>query len=163
MNPVSANLPLSEQPSCTQSAEGSLTVRQTTPLLPVPPTSKTGEKKDAARLRLECVKFYYVHHFANGPFDPASFIDRIMTDYADYEQDVVGDWVANMSPLYKLYKACIKYVIEHGSLEISEEARRYQAVTRFDGSSRLTDRWVFRDIQMSKIFGNIIATERLLQ
>jgi len=97
------------------------------PSLPVPPTSGTS-KKEAARIRLECAKFYYTEHFQNGPLDPASFIDRIMTDYSTYELDVLSDWITNMSPLYKLYKTFIKYVIEYGSTERIQEGRQYENV-----------------------------------
>ena len=61
--------------------------------------------------------------------DPASFIDRIMTDYADYQGDPVGEWLQNMSPLYKLYKACLKYVVDHGPPEKRTEAARYTGVS----------------------------------
>lgn len=97
------------------------------PELPVPPTSGTS-KKEAARIRLECAKFYYTEYFQNGPLDPVSFIDRIMTDYSTYEPDVLGDWISNMSPLYKLHKAFINYVIQHGSTERIREGRQYENV-----------------------------------
>ena len=60
--------------------------------------------------------------------DPASFIDRIMTDYTNYETDVVGEWLENMSPPYKLYKACLQYGVSNGTPAKAIEARQYQGV-----------------------------------
>ena len=78
--------------------------------------------------RTAFAEFYYKRHSESGPLDPGSFIDQVMTDYALYEGDIVGDWLTNMSPLYKLYKACIKYVVDHGPPERKNEAQQYQRV-----------------------------------
>jgi hypothetical protein len=51
-----------------------------------------------------------------------------MTDYADHEKDPVGGWINNMSPIYKAYRACLKYGVENGTPEKEREARGYQGV-----------------------------------
>ena len=70
--------------------------------------------------------YYWRHHFETGPVEPSPFIHRMMTDYAD--QEVVGQWIKNMSPLYKLYNACINYGLNHGSPNKSIEARKFPGV-----------------------------------
>ena len=60
--------------------------------------------------------------------DPASFIDRIMTDYATHERDVVGEWVDDMSPLYKSYRACLNHGVKNGTPRKAAEAKQYQGV-----------------------------------
>ena len=86
------------------------------------PTQQAG----LPHFRTAFAEFYYKRHFESGPLDPASFIDQVMTDYAHYDGDVVGDWLINMSPLYKLYKACIKYVVDHGPPQRKNEAQQHQ-------------------------------------
>jgi len=46
-----------------------------------------------------------------------------MTDHEG--EDIVADWINNMSPLYKLYNACIHYGKNNGSSVKSLEARDY--------------------------------------
>jgi hypothetical protein len=51
-----------------------------------------------------------------------------MTDYADDESDVVGEWVENMRTPYKLYRVCLDYGAARGSPEKALEARKFQGV-----------------------------------
>ena len=79
-----------------------------------------------------------------------------MTDYATHESDVVGDWVQNMSPLYKSYKACLKYGIDNGTLRKKIEAKQYQGV-----SFRIRRLLICRGLLLvnleSRMLGTIIA------
>ena len=75
------------------------------------------------------VEYYWPRHFERNPVDPATFIDRIMTDYAHYEPDVVGEWLRNKSPLITLYKACLGYGTKHGTPGKALEAKGFQNVT----------------------------------
>jgi|SRR5271170_7906678 len=70
--------------------------------------------------------YYWPHHFEVGPLEPAPFIHRIMTDYGD--DDIVGYWINNMSPLYRLFNVCIKYGLKHGSPNKCIEARNFPGV-----------------------------------
>lgn len=96
-------------------------------LLPIPPTSNDSRQQEAT-VRTGIAKYYWPRHFECNPVDPASFIDRIMTDYANYERDVVGEWVVNMSPLYKSYRACLNYGVKNGTPRKAAEAKQYQGV-----------------------------------
>jgi hypothetical protein len=77
---------------------------------------------------MEIAKYYWPCHFEHNPVDPASFIDRIMTDYANHKRDVVGEWVENMSPLYRAYKACLNFGVKNGTPRKAVEAKQYQGV-----------------------------------
>lgn len=98
--------------------------------LPMPPTSTDPRQQEAA-VRKGIAKYYWPRHFEHNPVDPASFIHRIMTDYANYERDVVGEWVEDMSPLYKAYKACLNYGVKNGTPRKAAEAKQYQGVLTF--------------------------------
>ena len=97
-------------------------------LLPVPP--RAGDSPEvAADRRGKLAEYYWSRHFENGPLDPAPFLDRLFTDYATYEGNVVGEWLDNMSPPYKLYKKCLVHCIKNGSPDEQISARTYQKVT----------------------------------
>jgi hypothetical protein len=96
--------------------------------LPTPPTLRE-TLKEAAAVNRAFWDYYWPRHFERGPVDPASFIDRVMTDYADHETNVVGEWVENMSRLYKIYRACLKYGAERGTPNKAAEAKSHQGVT----------------------------------
>lgn len=71
--------------------------------------------------------YYWACHFEQcSSVAPAPFIHRIMTDYGNY--DIVAEWISDMSPLYKLYNACINHGINNGSPVKSVEARNYPGV-----------------------------------
>lgn len=71
--------------------------------------------------------YYWSHHFeVSSTVAPAPFIHRIMSDYGGDE--IVGQWIKDMSPLYKLYNACISYGLKNGSQSKSMEARGYHGV-----------------------------------
>jgi len=76
--------------------------------------------------RNSCVLFYCENHFKYGPCDPASFINRLMTDFAT-QGTIVDDWIINMSPLYKSYRACIAHLMKHYP-EKRAEAQVFQGV-----------------------------------
>jgi len=59
---------------------------------------------------------------------PTLFIDRMMTDYADHENDPLAEWLVDMQAVYKAYKACVKYGVENGSPEKAKEAESFQGV-----------------------------------
>lgn len=73
-------------------------------------------------------RHYWIHHFEVGPVQPAPFIHRIMTDYSDYPDNIVAQWIEDMSPLYKLYNACRDYGVKSGSAAKSFEVRNYPGV-----------------------------------
>ena len=84
--------------------------------LPHPPASN----KDLAI-------YYWQNHFeASSTLAPAPFIHQVMSDYGN--KDVVGQWIRDMSPLYRLYSACIAYGLKNGSPNKSLEARNYPGV-----------------------------------
>ena len=51
-----------------------------------------------------------------------------MTDYSDYPDNIVAQWIEDMSPLYKLYNACRDYGVKSGSAAKSFEVRNYPGV-----------------------------------
>ena len=51
-----------------------------------------------------------------------------MTDYMDHETDPLGDWINNMSPIYKVYRACLKHGVKNGMPEKKGETSLYQGV-----------------------------------
>ena len=76
------------------------------------------------------VAHYWANHFELcSTVAPAPFIHRIMTDYRN--DDIVAEWIRDMSPLYKLYNACTDYGIKNGSPLKSIEARNYPGVIEF--------------------------------
>jgi hypothetical protein len=95
--------------------------------LPIPPSPTETPQQKAITTRL-FAEYYWPRHFETGAVDPASFIDRIMTDYANYEDDVVGRLLEDMSPVYKLYKECLQYGVTRGTPSKAIEARSYQRV-----------------------------------
>lgn len=90
----------------------------------MPPT----ETNTNTTLRMRFVEYYWLRHFERNPVDPATFIDRIMTNYAHFKPDVVGEWLRNMSPLMTLYKACLGYGTKHGTPGKAIEAKGFQNV-----------------------------------
>jgi hypothetical protein len=84
--------------------------------------------KDASARRTAFARYYWPRHFESSPADPASFLDRVLTEYADHPVDMVGDWVENMSAFYKMYKACLLHGISAGTPPKAEEAKQYQGV-----------------------------------
>jgi hypothetical protein len=98
------------------------------PIALPPPPSEKNTPKQIAQVHQALAPYYWRHHFERNPCDPASFIDRIMTDYAQHEGDPVGEWVENMSPLYRAYRACLNYGAKGGTPAKSLEAKRYQKV-----------------------------------
>jgi hypothetical protein len=102
--------------------------------LPNPLIEDIADKKEVARLTLEFAKYYWPRHFERGAVDPASFLDRIFTDYAEYPKDVLGRWLSldlegsKLSTAYRLYKACLNYGVKAGSLRKADEAKGYQGV-----------------------------------
>jgi hypothetical protein len=95
--------------------------------LPPLPTGRE-TPKEAATINRAFWNYYWPRHFESGPADPATFIDRVLTDYASHERDIVGEWLEDMSRLYKIYKACIKYGADRGTPAKAEEAKGYQGV-----------------------------------
>jgi hypothetical protein len=70
--------------------------------------------------------YYWPRHFEVGSVEPAPFIHQIMTDYGD--DDIVGHWIQNMSPLYRLYNVCVKYGLEYGSPNKRIELQKFPGV-----------------------------------
>jgi hypothetical protein len=97
------------------------------PNLPALP-SPTDSREEEARICKRIAQHYWVSHFEVEPVDPASFIDRLMTDYVEYEGDVVGEWLENMRTPYKLYRVCLNYGAASGTPAKALEAKRYQKV-----------------------------------
>jgi hypothetical protein len=97
--------------------------------LPIPP-SPTNSRQEAALINRGFCEYYWPRHFETGPVDPASFLDRILTDYSDYEgQDVIGAWLEDWNVPYKLYRSCLQYGATRGSPSKAVEVRAYQGVT----------------------------------
>ena len=93
-----------------------------------PPPCERNTPREISQVHRKFAQHYWPRHFESSPCDPASFFDRIMTDYAPVDGDPVGEWLVNMSPIYKVYKACLKYGVENGTPKKSLEAKRYQGV-----------------------------------
>jgi hypothetical protein len=94
------------------------------PILPSP----TATRKEESRLCKIIAEYYWIPHFEFNSADPASFIDKLMTDYADDENDVVGEWLEDMKMPYKLYRVCLNYGAARGSPEKALEAKTFQGV-----------------------------------
>jgi hypothetical protein len=43
-------------------------------------------------------------------------------------EQIVKAWLQNRSPLYKAYRAYIKYATDYGTPDVQEKARKYQGV-----------------------------------
>ena len=103
---------------------------QTSTKLPTPPVNggpqTSGQKSESARLRPNIADCYFAQHAQKSPLDPATFFDKMMTDYTSFEGDPVGKWIANKSPLYKSYNAYINYVVQHGQLDQKKQAKQFQ-------------------------------------
>ena len=95
--------------------------------LPPPPMSTDNRQQEVAK-RMGMVEYYWPRHFEKNSLDVATFLDRVMTDYAYHETNIVGIWIDNMNTLYKLYKACLAYGSKHGSPNKSIEAKQYKDV-----------------------------------
>lgn len=119
------------------------------PRLPMPPT-ETNTTRENVILRTRFAEYYWPRHFETNPVDPATFIDRVMTDYANYERDVVGEWLRSKTDLYKLYKACIQYGVKNGTRAKALEAGTYQKVIQMRFTRILIIRKRFRENQGCK-------------
>ena len=51
-----------------------------------------------------------------------------MTDYVDYEGDVVDGWLEDMSIPYRIYRTFLSCVVNYGTPEKATEAKWYQGV-----------------------------------
>ena len=89
-------------------------------------------RREASAARNTLAKYYFTKLTDSNPVDPAAFLDRVFTDYAKYESDVVGDWLKNLSPLYQLYRTYVKYAIDHGSRDVQTMGEKYQGVGNGD-------------------------------
>jgi hypothetical protein len=102
--------------------------------LPNPIIEGICDKKEVSRITLEFAKYYWPRHFERVAVDPASFLDKIFTDYAEYSVDVLGQWLSldldasKLSTVYRLYKACLNYGVKAGSPLKAAEAERFQGV-----------------------------------
>lgn len=102
--------------------------------LPNPIIEGLSDKKQISRITQAFAQYYWRSHFESNPVDPATFLDRVFTDYADYEPDVLGQWLSldldapKMSSLYRLYKTCLNYGVNSGTRAKAAEAKRYQGV-----------------------------------
>jgi hypothetical protein len=114
-------------PSASGSTDGHATVAIFNSRLPIPP-NPDASPKEASRINRALAEYYWLRHFEKAEVDPASFFDRVMTDYADYEPDVVGEWLENMSVLYKLYKVCLNYGVSYGTPTKAAQAKSFQGV-----------------------------------
>jgi hypothetical protein len=94
----------------------------------LPPLPSPGEtRKEAAGINRAFFDYYWPRHFVHAPADPATFIDRVLTDYS-HERDIVGEWLEEPSRLYIIYRACLNYVAIRGTRAKAEEAKSYQTV-----------------------------------
>jgi hypothetical protein len=71
-------------------------------------------------------RHYWTSHFEPVGVKPAPFIHRIMTDHE--EDDVLAEWIIDMSDLYTLYNKCIQWGIKTGSPQRRIEASSYPGV-----------------------------------
>ena len=99
--------------------------------IPDPPALAEDNKssREVAVINDALREYYWPRHFETGPVDLASFIHRIMTDYADYERDVVYAWFKDMAPIYKLYSSCLAYGLAWGTPPKATEAKSFQCVS----------------------------------
>jgi hypothetical protein len=99
--------------------------------MPDPPALAQDNKsnREVAAINDALKEYYWPRHFQTGPVDLPSFIHRIMTDYADYERDVVYAWFKDMSPIYKLYSSCLAYGVAWGTPLKAAEAKSFQRVS----------------------------------
>lgn len=98
------------------------------PALPLPPQPSTDNHQQAAAARLRFAEYYWPRHFEQSSTDLASFLERVFTDYANHERDLVGDWTKDLSVMYKTYRACLEYGSKNGTPIKAAEARTYQKV-----------------------------------
>jgi hypothetical protein len=111
-----------------------------------PPPSEHNTPKKISQVHRAFAQYYWPRHFEKATCDPASFIDRVLTDYTDHETDPVGDWINNISPIYKAYRACLKYGAENGTPVKAQEARKYQGVF----SNLRFWSWIYNDANLGK-------------
>ena len=95
-------------------------------LLPEPPSSDG--TKPQADIRGAFALYYWPRHFEQSSVDPVSFVERVFDDFAFCEDDIVGQWLENMSPLYKAYKACLQHGLRKGSPEKQKEVMNFRNV-----------------------------------
>jgi hypothetical protein len=96
-------------------------------VLPEPPSND--ETLPQAQIRQLFAQYYWKHHFESSSVDPVSFLDRILTDYSNYDSDIVGQWLNNnMQYVYKAYRACLAYGIKNGTVDKARDAKQFQSV-----------------------------------
>jgi len=99
------------------------------PALPLPPQPTDTRQQQAAVARA-FAEHYWPLYFERSPtVDPASFFERLFYDYANHEQDLIGDWTKDMSPVYRIYKVCLQYGTKNGTSSKGAEAKMYQGVS----------------------------------
>lgn len=97
------------------------------PLLPVPPRANYS-RQESAKCRQALAEYYWVRHFETGLIDPASFIDRLMTDYARYDSGLVDEWLEDMSTPYQIYRTCLQHGVKYGRPDKAALAKSFQGV-----------------------------------
>ena len=97
------------------------------PALPLPPQPTDNRQQEAAA-RGRFAEYYWPRHFEQSSTDLASFLERVFTDYANHERDLVGDWTKDLSVMYKTYTACLQYGSKNGTPVKAAEARTSQKV-----------------------------------
>ena len=95
--------------------------------LPEPPFKRDSKEQISNKCAV-LAEYYWPRHFERNTVDPASFIDRLMTDYATYESDVVNTWIDDMSLVYRIYKVCLNYGRKKGTPLKAQQAKSYQGV-----------------------------------
>ena len=106
----------------------------TSQILPSPIIEGLKNNREVAQVTLAFAKYYWPLHFERGSVDLASFLEKIFVDYADYEPDILGQWLSldmnasKMAPLYRLYKACLNYGVRAGTYANAEAAKKCQGV-----------------------------------
>ena len=108
-------------------------------------------RKQEAAMNLAFAKYYWPRHFERGPVDPASFLDRLFTDYTDHERDIIGDWTQNMSPVYKIYKVCLQYGRKNGTPAKAADAKKYQGVLRIGCTGSNCKRTLAREAGVQEV------------
>jgi hypothetical protein len=101
------------------------------PNLPTPPSKSDSPPQVSSKCNA-LAEYYWQRHFEQNSVDPASFIERLMTDYAEYKcneyEDIVSQWVDDMSLVYRIYKNCLNYGCHKGTRLKADQAKSYQGV-----------------------------------
>src|SRR5277367_2625065 len=97
-----------------------------------PPPKPTDTRQQEVAVRQGFSEYYWPNHFEQSSVDLASSLERVFTDYASHERDLVGEWTKDngMSVMYKIYKACLNYGSKNGTPAKAAEAKKYQGVLR---------------------------------